>query len=750
MSYTDEQLAAIEHPNGHSLTFAVAGSGKTHMLVGRALFLLEQGIPPERIRVLAFNKAAAIEFAGRLDRALPASAKRPKVSTFHSLGLSLTKLFEQRGLLPHRRLEDQDSVAKKLAREAVLAALQEEDSDDYPSQDDFEAFTAFIGLVKSDILSAARLFAEHGIPSDYRYFVRAFALFEEARTRAGLRFFADLQSEPVALMRARPEALALVTNKLDVVIVDEFQDVSRIQVEMLTQLIGTRASLNAVGDDSQCIYAWRGSRPELMGAEFDRHFPGATRFTLTRTFRFGHRLSLAAGMLIANNRNRVDTLCVSAPSTPDTGIDVIRTTTDGDQSAVVAAIEAWSRSGKSLHDCAVLSRLWAQTLGLELELLEKDIPYHKPKGDLFSLPDLVGLLGWLRLAAGSLFDEPRAPEIVRAMLSTPTLWLPAMTIADLAEQIAAHPARARDRLYALAKTIRKPYHANRIRDRADLWSEAAGWSTLPARDVLRLYAARTELAESFARSASTETATEKDLVYRTLLQRASRGHASIPEFLSRMDRLGLSRQRYGTGSDVVLLCTIHQAKGLEWGLVICAGLEEGQFPSNRSDLEEERRLAYVAFTRAKEELRIVVPPDKRFDAAWDGRPLRGSAVSRTPASRFAFEAELRTARSIGGAITDRLSGSDAAGPMPGAPACAAPLLNRYLTEVGIPHRYPPPKSRKRGVGAPSDWALHDKVRHRIFGEGHVVGFGDRDIIHIDFGGHRRAIKASMAPLERIP
>ena len=251
------------------------------------------------------------------------------------------------------------------------------------------------------------------------------------------------------------------------VLVDEFQDVSRVQVELLSQLIGTRASLNAVGDDSQCIYAWRGSRPEFMSEDFDRYFPGATRYTLTRTFRFGHRVSLAAAMLIANNCNRMDTLCVSASTTPDTRIEAMPATAADDPSAVVAAIADWRGSGRRLRECAVLSRLWAQTLGLELALMERDIPYRKPKGDLFSVAEVVGLLGWLRLAAGTLFEDVRAPEILRAMLATPTLWLPGKTVGDLADAIARVPSRARELLSSLAAKTKKPYQATKIRERAD-------------------------------------------------------------------------------------------------------------------------------------------------------------------------------------------------------------------------------------------------------------------------------------------
>jgi DNA helicase-2/ATP-dependent DNA helicase PcrA len=710
MRYTDEQLRAIEHTGGHSLTYAVAGSGKTHMLVGRVLFLLEQGIPAERIRVLAFNREAAKEFQARLADALPTHRAAPKVSTFHSLGLSLTALFEQQNLLPRRRLEASEAVEKRLAREAVLAALKEEGSDEYPSQDAFEAFRAFIGLVKSDLLSAADAFRTFGLLPSCAYFVRAFAHFEQARERAGLRFFADLLSDPVALMRANPKALALVTNKLDLVVVDEFQDVSRVQVELLIQLVGTRAHLNAVGDDSQCIYAWRGARPEIMGAEFAQHFPGATRYTLSRTFRFGHRVSLAAAQLIGHNRNRMDTLCVSAPSTPDTGIAVLRATSAGDQAAVVAAIDDWRRAGRSLREVAVLARLWAQTLSLELALLERDIPYVKAKDDLFRVPEIAGLLGYLRLAAGTLFAEPRAREIVRHMLSTPTLWLTAATLDALADAIVEAPAQAPTRLMATARQAKKPYHATRISDRAQVWHEALGWAAWPAAEALRYYARTTDLVSAFATAATSEAAAEKELAYQTLLDWAVRTRTTVGAFVARMDALRQARERYEAGGDAVLLSSIHQVKGREFPLVIVTGLEDGLFPSRRASAEEERRLAYVAMTRVQEQLLLVVPPDERFDAAWLGLPTRGPGRTKSAASPFAFEANLRTSTALGEALTRRLSGADPVAPLPEASLEAAPVLNRYLGDMGLEERYQAPAQPPAAPVSTGDWRINDRVR----------------------------------------
>jgi len=750
VSYTDEQLRSIAHEGGHSLTFAVPGSGKTHTMVGRVRYLLEQGIPDKSIRVLAFNTDAAAEFRERLQRTLPRGLAAPKVQTFNAIGHALVGLFEQQGMLPRLRLETSDGLLRRLAREAVKATLDESDADKAPSQDEHDAFVSFIGLVKSDIVTPEEVFRQFGLPSSLDYFPRAYRRFEQARLKAGVRFFADQVAEPVALMRANPDALAKVTNRLDYLLVDEFQDVSRVQVELLLQLLGTRAQLNAVGDDSQCIYTWRGSRPEYMGTQFDRFFPGATRYTLSRTFRFGHRLALAAAQLIGHNRNREDALCVAAPSTPDTQIELIRATADGDQGAVVAAVEAWRRQGRGLREVAVLARLWAQTLGLELAFLERGVPYVKAARSVFEVGEVIGLLGWLRLAAGSLSAEVSVEDVIRHMLSTPTLWLQTQHLTALARAIAEAPGRAPDLLAAAARKA-KAYTAERILTRAQVWRDAPRWAGRPAAEFLRYYAAETDLLKVFGDSATSEDAGEKELSYRTLLEFALACGADVGAFVQRLDGLREARERYEAGGDAVLLSTIHRAKGLEWPLVFVTGLEDGSFPSRRSDIEEERRLAYVAITRAKERLSLVVPPDEAFDAAWHGAIHRGPGTAKRTASRFAYEANLRISVDLGGAIVRRLADGASGTALPDVSKPAAPLLNRYLEAVGLPERYVVPETTPAPAPktAPRPWGLNDRLRHQTFGDGYVVGLVDRNTLDIDFSGQRRKIRLGVVPLERL-
>lgn len=749
MAYTDEQLRAIEHPiDRHSLVCAVPGSGKTHMMVGRVAFLLENGVPAERVRVLAFNKSAVKEFGERLRRALPPGSSVPEVNTFHSLGARLVQHFEQSGLLPRRTLETREFVLKALVRQAALGALRELRSDEYPSEDDFQTCANFFGLVKSDLLSPAEAFRSFNIPRSYGYFVRAFELFEVERQAKGLRFFDDQLYEPVMLMRDNAQALATVHNRLDVILVDEFQDTNRVQLELLRQLAGERARLNVVGDDDQCIYAWRGAKPELMGPLFDRFFPETDRYTLSRTFRFGHRVSLACAALIGNNRQRLGSLCVSAPTTPATTIQIVRATAASSQAPVADAIERWVRDGHTWGEVAVLSRLWAQTYGLELELLQREIPFHKPRNSIFDANEVKGLLGWLRLANGTLADTPDAVAIIRAMLTTPTLSLRGQVLTATAEAIVDAPHEAPRRIAALARGL-KERHGARVIDRAELWARVATWGELSAHSALRQYATQSNLEESFERTATAEAATEQRIAYDTLLNWAARTQASIPDYLDKMDRLAQGQRLHAAGGDVIVLETIHQAKGGQWPLVVVSGLEQGAWPSKRSPVEEERRLAYVALSRAQQALMVVAPPDERLDAALEGRAVRGPATCDNPASLFCFESQLASATALGEAITETLAGRSR--PLPDIPASQVRLVNRYLGEVGIEASYPEATPAAVPAGAPGAGGLAPgvRVRHRFFGEGTVVSIADREILSIDFAGKVRHIKLGVVPLERV-
>ncbi|TVQ95135.1 MAG: ATP-dependent helicase [Chromatiaceae bacterium] len=682
MKYTEEQLASIRHPRGHSVTFAVAGSGKTQMLVGRVAWLLQQGVAAKHIRLLAFNRSARAQLQDRIRVALPMGAEMPRISTFNSLGHRLCELFEREQQLPRHELSTSEALLKKMARRALVDALAAGNEKGPVSAEMLDDFVAFIGLAKADIEPPDVVLRRLPAGNGRAFFCDAFVRFERNRQERRVRFYDDQVRDPVLLMRAEPATAQRVTNKFDVVIVDEFQDVSRVQLELLVILVGTRAQLNVVGDDSQCIYAWRGARPEFMGRRFDTCFPGATRYTLSRTFRFGHQVSLAAAHLIRHNRHRADTLCISAPSTPNTAISLVKAHNTGQQEAVVEAIAAWCRRNGARRQVAVLARLWAQLMALELALLEHAIPYYKPGPALFDLPELAGLLGYCRLAAGTLFAEPRAREVVRAMLTTPTLFLSANALDNLVEQILSAPEQA-GRLIADAAPRKAPnWKREPFYLRAELWRAAQhAWTGKGAADALQVYAVQTGLRKALEGDA-TDATTEKRLAYETLLHLAQASRATVTEFVAHMDRLRASQRDYQAGSDeILLLTTIHQAKGLEWPCVVLTGLEAGAFPGKRAALEEERRLAYVAMTRGRSQLFLVIPPDAHFQANMEGRPPPLHGKPSVAVSPFLYEACLPASIELGAVLHQCRPEDVGAVRLPAAPASNQALLQRYLRAV---------------------------------------------------------------------
>lgn len=480
----------------------------------------------------------------------------------------------------------------------------------------------------------------------------------------------------------------------------------------------------------------------------EQGFPGATRYRLSRSFRCGHKVSLAAAQLISHNRERDDTLCVSAPGTPETSIHILREYAAGEPSQGIAAIEDWRREKRPLRECAVLARLWSQVLGLELGLLAREIPYYKAGPGVFDVPEVAGLLGYLRLGAGTLFQEAYAGEIVRNMLMTPTLWVPANSINSTVDAILDAPQDAVRVLADFARRVATPHIADRVRERARVWQDAQGWGEIAAADALRFYATRTDMLRQFVQSATTDGASEKSLAYQTLLEWAMRTGDSVVQFVQRMDRLRQARERYEAGAgDAVLLSTIHQAKGLEYPMVVVMGLEEGRFPSRRSDPEEERRLCYVAITRTKERLYLTVPPDERFDANLRGEPPSGLANARNEASKFCFEMQLQTSINIGAHIEKVLVAEASNVPLPAVADVSVGIVNRYLTEVGLSQQTA--KSQQAACTDSHTWQVNDRVRHKFFGDGVVVRFVYDDIIEVQFGAQRRSLKIGVAPLESL-
>jgi len=730
---TPEQRAVVEHGGGHARVAAVAGSGKTTTMVARVLQLLAWGVAPERILVLMFNRSAREDFQARLAAMAPAGQPLPDVRTFHSLGHRLTASLTRWGALSPRTLLTADWQAERLLRQATQRALVDspEAGEAALDAERLEALAHFCALVKAEMLPPAELYARLDFGEATEHFVAAFAHAEALLEEHGLMGYADLLYRPLRALEADDTLRGRVQGFLDHVIIDEYQDINVAQQRLLAVLAGERAEVMAVGDANQCIYEWRGAHPDTMLERFTATFGAAIDYPLSTTFRHGHALALAANHAIEANRRRPDQLCLAAPGNPTTRLAQAQ-----GSRALLEALAAWQADGRHLNEACVLVRSWSLSVPLQLALLREGIPFRLSREDrfVFRLPLVQALAGYLRLAR-----EPALladPAHLALLLSQPTPFVARERLERLAA-VLADTQRWPERHDPLLAGL-KPHQQRTLRKRWALLCELPKRSAWPPARLLEHVVEAVEAEKVLKRAAARRDKGEEDVrLLDVLLEQAAELGNDPAAFIELLQRPVQS------DAGGVLITTVHGAKGLEWPLVALAGVNEQDFPHYSRDnpldpqrLEEERRLFYVAITRARERLLLL------HDAG-DHRPSRFLAES-------AWEECLR--------VAERL---DEGPPAPGARAEAPlsvsrpALVERYLARLGTSLPLAPSASPGVAEGI-ADYLAFDvgqRLRHAVFGEGEidlVEGDPDNPVIEVRFrhAGRRRLI-ARRAPIELL-
>lgn len=655
MTYTSEQKRVIEHDGAHAIVAAVAGSGKTHTMVGRIAYQLANGVSPKRILVLMFNKSAQEDFAGRLAGQCAGKGLKPaEVLTFHAFGLRLANRMVEQGLLEPAQLQTEGYALRKMAR-AVLEKVNAESSEDDQLDLSFEVVTEFldtIDILKGELYPTDDRRWEYTVTNTDERFVRGFHFFECMRREMQMRTFADMIYDPVMAALDNPQIERFISGRYDHVIVDEFQDVNEAQMTLLRMLAGQRAAVMAVGDEDQCIYAWRGAKPDYMTRLFQKEFPNSTRYALSRTFRYGHKLSLAANFVISRNKNRTEKLCISGTRT-DTALDV-RLVRSSVGEEVLKIVREWRESGHQYSDAAILVREYAHTTSTEIALLQNKVPYRLVGASpFFDRAEVLGLRAYLQLAAGGLqfVETPqRRIRLVSALLTTPTLYLRRDAISTLSEAIAEAPDLLCETAEALFKADSRslPFSRERRLKAVETWRWVINVGPkLRAADFLSEVMSRTNLRKDIEKNVpDPREAAEKLRMLDQIVVLARERRESPAAFAAFLDRLTAEYSDSAADSDRVLITSCHRAKGLEWSMVILPELADGSFPVLRTgwteqDLEDERRLFYVAATRAIERLVLLAPMDPRLLSA--SNKGEATAPDAPIASRFLYEANLAVA-----------------------------------------------------------------------------------------------------------
>ncbi|EKD35149.1 MAG: hypothetical protein ACD_75C02033G0002 [uncultured bacterium] len=775
MQLTEEQQRIVHHSGGHARVSAVAGSGKTTTMVARIGHLLREGLAAGQLLVLMFNKSARDSFAESMAKNLAAlGCPLPEVRTFHSLGLRLVNSFTKRGALPAFRLVTEEYILERLARQAVNEVYrQNHDHEGWPSAEDLEEFLTYLDRVKATVLPAERVWASLGLPARYDYFVPAYELFEKVRRERKIRFYADLIHEPLMAMRADRELAAWVADRVEHIIVDEYQDINEAQQQLLQILAGKRARVIVVGDVDQCIYEWRGAQPEFITTRFAQDFSNPADYLLSYTFRYGHELSLAANHLIANNQKRDRKFCLSHPSTARTEISCLpepdklqigSKEKTKSKHPVLGVLADWQEKGRTFGEAAVLVRLFAQSVPVELALLEAGIPYRlEGNNQVFDCQEVLALTGYLQLVLGTLVDEePVARKATfAAMLSQPHVGLKREELELLAAAIAEDPAAAPTLLSAWGGYELPPFVRKRLIETAETWRSLAklsgggGAAGLLRKivDKLQLY----DFYDSF--SARTATAENRVKTCQAFIDFAAGQQLSARELLAKIAELRTVGKARTDGT--LLITSVHRAKGLEWPLVILPGLEEGSFPFHReqpgetAELEDERRLFYVAMTRGIEQVVFIHPADaglKRCLAV-------GSTWSPAPssvASRFLYEANPGLSARLG----RRLSG-DEADDGRAIEGEELAIATEYLKRMGksvklsVGQASPavsPPSQPAPKVLQPDELKEGMRVFHPVFGDGTITAIMDRKQgrLKVRFADHGETILlAAYARLQAL-
>lgn len=732
MDFTAEQLKIINHTDGHARVSAVAGSGKTTTMVARVGQLLAQDIAADSILVLMFNKSARNSFAESMEKRLPSvSSALPEVRTFHSLGMRLVNSFTKRGALPRYKLVTEAYVLEKLAQQVANEVYRQElNRSGWLAGDEVEEFIAFIDRVKSTVSGPADVFKTLKFSSRYSYFIKAYNVFEKVRKERKIRFYADLIYDPIMAMLESDELADWVANRVEHIIVDEYQDVNECQQQLLKILAGKRAKVMVVGDEKQCIYKWRGAQPEFITTRFQEDFANPNEYLLSYTFRYGHQLSLAANHLISGNHSPDSKLCISHPSNNDTVVSCVEEST---VHPVVSIIARWQEQGRFLGEAVVLVRLFAMSVSVELALLEAGISYRiEGNSQVFDCSEVLALTGYLNLVAGRLWDlEPEARvSMISAMLSQPHLGIKQAEMGELVQQIGNAPDNAPDILMAWSKSDFPQFIRKKIEEAAIHWRWLSTcFDAGPASLLLNRIVDKLKLYEFYHKFSTRSVAAENRVkTCQAFIAFAASQTLSTQELLNKIEEFKALREN--PTSDSLLITSIHRAKGLEWPLVVLPGLEEGIFPffkegeTEIDELEDERRLFYVGMTRAIEQVVCVHPPDaelKRCMAKCYGKIPRQTVL----ASRFLYESNFGLSISLGQMILKKdLSRT--------LKADDTTIARQYLDSIGLKFDMEQTESKVEEVEKNSDKVLVIadiseglQVWHQSFGEGTVTAIKDR-------------------------
>ena len=769
----DMQQMAVFHTEGPLLILAGAGSGKTRVLTHRIAYLMEEKhVSPYNIMAITFTNKAAAEMRNRVNKIVGFGAEQVWVSTFHSACVRILRRYIDRiGYSTDFTIydtDDQKRLMKNVIKDLNL------DSKIYKENGMLNKISDFKNklMTTGDVASMAK--------SDFRMLnvSKIYDNYQEALKKNNALDFDDLIMKTVQLFTKCPEVLESYQDRLQYIMVDEYQDTNAAQFAFVKLLAQKHQNLCVVGDDDQSIYKFRGADITNI-LQFEKYFPNARVIKLEQNYRSTKNILEAANAVIHNNEGRKDKTLWSDNEKGDK-IDLYQAEDGYSEAEMVAStIKENVDNGRSDYsDYAILYRTNNQSRVLEEKLMMKNIPYKIIGGqNFYQRKEIKDIIAYLRV-----ISNPTDDIAVERIINVPKRGIGATTVDKVKDYARAYGMDLYEALLDVENIPGLSRAAGKIKKFTDLIEgykkdEYYGEIEKLTKDILDDTGYVSELAAENTDEANGRIENIDELVSKIVEYQENAEDPVLSEFLEEV-ALVSEIDNLSEDSSYVVLMTVHSAKGLEFPYVFLCGMEDGLFPGYMSimsgdneELEEERRLCYVAITRAMKKLTISYAKK---------RMVRGE-MQYNIVSRFVKEVPPMIVNSKN--ITDRVAagyekkpsfsgfggyegsmnmggsgymGSDNYG---GARSYAASQRKNAYKAMAAKPAYGNPSS-KPGFGkefvvtkADIDYTVGDRVKHMKFGEGTVLGIEDgaRDYqvtVNFDTAG-QKVMMASFAKLKKM-
>lgn len=601
----EQQKKGVFTTEGPVLLLAGAGSGKTRVLTHRIAYLIEElGVNPYQIMAITFTNKAAGEMKERVEN-LVGFADSAWITTFHSTCVRILRRHIDRiGYDTNFTIydaDDQKTLMKDICKRLNVdtKVLKE------------RTVLSAISSAKDNLVTPNEFSASVGADFYKQKIALLYQEYQAALRKNNALDFDDLIMKTVELFRTVPDVLAAYQNRFRYIMVDEYQDTNSAQFELIRLLAGDKHNLCVVGDDDQSIYKFRGANIRNI-LDFESYYPEATVIRLEQNYRSTQNILDAANAVIRNNKGRKEK---SLWTDQGDGARIRFRQFDNAYEEAEFVADDIARAKRSgvvrFGDCAVLFRTNAQARILEERFVVEGIPYDVVGGvNFYARKEIKDLLSYLKT-----IDNGKDDLAVKRIINVPKRGIGASTIAKVQDYADAHGISFYDALQRADEIATLGRSADKLKPFVTMiqsFGSKLSFYTLTdlLKDILESTGYVKELQESGDEDADERIENIDELISKVTAYVETHDDPTLSEFLEEV-ALVADIDRVDEENDRVLLMTLHSAKGLEFAHVYLTGMEDGLFPSYMSitaddpeQIEEERRLAYVGITRAKEELTI--------------------------------------------------------------------------------------------------------------------------------------------------